>query len=169
MDVQSAEVIAQVCRAETTKRGGGVHSTQKDKCAYGAVGNGLGERSVLDGTGDWVFVAEPSRCRPLFEVEEDRIKAEKQEADCCCEPDERCIAKGLRVEEDSDIGPSLRLTDLVSGIWPSYGDSECRGNGDDGGDTASRVVEADLEHEVFCHHRVDETCDAGARRYDAYG
>lgn len=92
---------------------------------------------------------------PLLQVKEDRIKPQKQETDTSSEPTKRRRAKRHRVEPNAQAHPALRLAVVVIGIRDGEEEGREGGYGDDGGDVADCVVEADGADEEFGHDGVD--------------
>lgn len=64
--------------------------------------------------------AAPERMTYIFEVKEDGVEAEEDEAYCCCEPAECRIAKRIRIDPNTHRSPRLGLTEVMGWVW--YGE-----------------------------------------------
>lgn len=166
VDVEGAEVVAEVGGGEAAERGGGVHDAEEPEGAHGVVVGCVGLEGPAAGV---VFVADARLRGPFFEVEEDGVEAEEEEGDGGAEPAEGAVAEGVRVDPDVDFGPGLGLAEEVLRVGAGNEDCDDAGGCGEGGGVPLGIVEADFRDEEFEHHWVEEACNAGAGSDDADG
>lgn len=157
VDVESAELVGGGTCADAANGRRRIHDGEEPVCRNRTLGWLLWQAHVLsDVVG--LTVAETAVDGPFFQVKEDGVKAEEQEADGSDEPQEGTVLlEGVLVPEDVDVEPGLRLANDVGWIGTSDDDCESGCDAGDSGHIAGSIVEAVGFDQVADHDRVDET------------